>query len=71
MIELKLKPVVDEKDINGLVEDLATHTEEVKVRNHQQAISPQTDKVEKATTNASNLKEELDFQKELLKTYRE
>ena len=70
-IELKLKPVIDEKDINGLVDDLGKHTEEVRIRTRQQAITPKGDKVEQATTNVSNLKEELDFNEALVKAYKE
>ena len=70
-IELKLKPVIEDNDLNQMMDDLAQHTEEVKVRVHQQALEPKGDKVEQATTNVSNLKEELDFNEALVKAYKE
>lgn len=52
-------------------DDLASHSKEIQIKVHQQAVTPQGDKVEKATTNATNLKEELTFNEGLLKSYKE
>lgn len=63
-IELKLKPVVDDKAIEGLEEKISEHKDKKKP-------TPSGDKVEKAKSNADVLKEELEFQKSLVKSYKE
>lgn len=70
-IELKLKPVVEGDDIDKLKDRLSKHTEEITVKVRQQTLSPKGDKAQQATTKADNLKEELDFQKEILESYQE
>lgn len=70
-IELKLKPVVEGDDIDKLKDRLSKHTEEITVKVRQQTLSPKGDKAQQATTKADNLKEELDFQKEILESHQE
>lgn len=70
VIELKLKPVVDNDDIESLKDKLSKHTEDVTIKVHQQILSPKGDKVEQANTSANNLKDELDFNKKLLDSYK-
>ena len=69
-IELKLKPVVESDDLEDLEETIAEHTKEVTVKVRQQSLSPKGDKVQQATTNADNIKEELSFNEALLKNYK-
>ena len=70
VIELKLKPVVEDSDLEDLQESISEHLKETTVRVHQQSISPKGDKVQQATTNANNIKEELTFNEGLLKSYK-
>ena len=70
VIELKLKPVVEDSDLEDLQESISEHLKETTVRVHQQSISPKGDKVQQATTNADNIKEELTFNEGLLKSYK-
>lgn len=69
-IELKLKPVVESDDLEDLEETISEHTKEVTVKVRQQSLSPKGDKVQQATTNADNIKEELAFNEALLKNYK-
>ena len=71
IIELRLKPVIEEKDLVALQDEVANHQLEVQAKLHQQAITPQGDKVERATTNANNLKEELDFNRSIVASYKD
>ena len=69
-IELKLKPVVEDADLEELQEGISEHSKEVNVKVRQQLLSPKGDKVQQATTNADNIKEELDYNEALLKNYK-
>ena len=40
IIELRLKPVIEEKDLAALQDEVANHQLEVQVKVHQQAITP-------------------------------
>ena len=71
ILELRLKPVLEDKDLAAIQDEVATHQLEVQVKVHQQSISPQGDKAEKATTKADNLKDELDFNRSLVASYKE
>lgn len=65
-IELKLKPVVQEKDIKKIREEINEHQTEVKtnVPKPWEKTTPE----QKAQNNADNLKTELDFNKQILKS---
>lgn len=63
-IELKLKPAMDEKSMEGLTDKITEHNKEKK-------NIPIGGKVERAETNADNLKEELEYNEDLVKSYKE
>ena len=65
-IELKLKPVVQEKDIKKLQDEINEHQTEVKtnVPKPWEKTTPE----QKAQDNADKLKTELDFNKQILKS---
>lgn len=71
-IELKLKPIVEEKDIQSIAEQIAEHRYEV----HAEVIAEQTSgekksEPEKAQSNADKLKGELDFHKQIMKAHQD
>lgn len=71
-IELKLKPIVEEKDIQSIAEQIAEHRYEV----HAEVIAEQTSgerksEPEKAQSNADMLKGELDFHKQIMKAHQD
>lgn len=70
-IELRLKPVITEGDLNALEDDLSEHNLEIVAKVHKESITPKGDKVDQATSGAENLKQELDFNKSLLKSYQQ
>lgn len=71
-IEITLKPVVKEKDIEDLEAEISEHQINVQANVNAQITSgqPQT-KADKAQSNADNLKDELDFSKQIVKSYQE
>lgn len=70
-IELLVQPVVNGDTLTELEKKIADRQVDVQVRLHEQAVSskPQT-KVERAQSNAENLQEELEFNKEIVDSYR-
>lgn len=68
-IELKLKPVVQEKDIKKIQDEINEHQTEVKtnVKKPWETSKPE----DKAQENADKLKTELDFNKQILKSLQE
>lgn len=71
-IELVTKPVINEKDIEELFNDIASHEIEVKtkaVEGNYSLIG--ASKSEKASSNANQLREELEFGKQILASYKE
>ena len=70
-MELKIKPVVSTKDLEDLAQTIQEHTKEVSVKQKQQALSPKGDKVSQANTSASNLQDELSFNEEIVRNYKE
>lgn len=72
IIELKLKPVVEDKDIEDLVESIEEHKLEMTaVIKEQKTEGVHHTKAEKAQTNADNLKAELDFSKSITRAYKD
>lgn len=72
IIELKLKPVVEDKDIEDLVESIEEHKLEMTaVIKEQKTEGIHHTKAEKAQTNADNLKAELDFSKSITRAYKD
>ena len=64
-IELKLKPVVSEKDIKKIQEEMAEHSSDVAENiKKQKNTTPE----QGAQNNANNLKTELDFNKQIVKS---
>ena len=71
-IELKLKPVVEQKDLEALAESIQEH----KIQVHANVIAEQTTvqrqtKGEKAQSQAGMLKEELDFHQQIVKAHKD
>lgn len=72
IIELKLKPVVEDKDIEDLVESIEEHKLEMTaVIKEQKTEGVHHTKAENAQTNADNLKAELDFSKSITRAYKD
>ena len=72
IIELKLKPVVEDKDIEDLVESIEEHKLEMTaVIKEQKTEGVHHTKAEKAQTNADNLQDELDFSKSITRSYKD
>lgn len=63
-IEILLKPAVDDKGIEGLKDKISQHS---KKKQNQ----PSGNKVSQAETKADNLKEELKYNQDIVKSYRE
>ena len=63
-IEILLKPAVDDKGIEGLKEKISQHSE-------KKQNQPSGNKVSQAETKADNLKEELKYNQDIVKSYRE
>ena len=71
-IEITLKPVVQEKDIEELEDEISEHQITVQANVNTQLTSGQyQSKSDKAQSNADNLKEELDFNKQIVKSHQE
>ena len=72
IIELKLKPVVEDKDIEDLVESIEEHKLEMTaVIKEQKTEGVHHTKAERAQTNADNLQAELDFSKSITRSYKD
>lgn len=69
-IEFILKPVVQKKDLDKLEEQISEHKISVNTNISSNFEKPQG-KVEKAQSNAESLKTELDFNQQILKSYKE
>lgn len=69
-IEFILKPVVQKKDLDKLEEQISEHKNSVSTNISSNFEKPQG-KVEKAQSNAEKLKTELDFNQQILKSYKE
>ena len=63
-IEILLKPAVDDKGIEGLKEKISQHSE-------KKQNQPSGNKVSQAETKADNLKEELKYNQDIVKSYKE
>ena len=63
-IEILLKPAVDDKGIEGLKDKISQHSE-------KKQNQPSGNKVSQAETKADNLKEELKYNQDIVKSYRE
>ena len=63
-IELKLKPAIDDKSMEGLTDKITEHNKEKK-------NTVKGDRVERAETNADNLKAELKYNEDIVKSYKE
>ena len=61
-IEILLKPAIDDKGIEGLKDKISQHSEKKQ---------PSGNKVSQAETKADNLKEELKYNQDIVKSYRE
>ena len=66
VMELKIKPVVDDSAIEGLNDKLNEHQKKVS----EKKSKPKGSKVEQATSNAESIKEELTFLESVVKTYK-
>lgn len=63
-IEILLKPAIDDKGIEGLKDKISQHSE-------KKQNQPSGNKVSQAETKADNLKEELKYNQDIVKSYRE
>lgn len=63
-IEILLKPAIDDKGIEGLKDKISQHSE-------KKQNQPSGNKVSQAETKADNLKEELKYNQDIAKSYRE
>lgn len=63
-IEILLKPAVDDKGIEGLKDKISQHSE-------KKQNQPSGNKVSQAETKADNLKEELKYNQDIVKSYKE
>lgn len=63
-IEILLKPAIDDKGIEGLKDMISQHSE-------KKQNQPSGNKVSQAETKADNLKEELKYNQDIVKSYRE
>lgn len=63
-IEILLKPAIDDKGIEGLKNKISQHSE-------KKQNQPSGNKVSQAETKADNLKEELKYNQDIVKSYRE
>ena len=63
-IEILLKPAIDDKGIEGLKHKISQHSE-------KKQNQPSGNKVSQAETKADNLKEELKYNQDIVKSYRE
>lgn len=63
-IEILLKPAIDDKGIEGLKDKISQHSE-------KKQNQPSGNKVSQAETKADNLKEELKYNQEIVKSYKE
>lgn len=63
-IEILLKPAIDDKGIEGLKDKISQHSE-------KKQNQPSSNKVSQAETKADNLKEELKYNQDIVKSYRE
>lgn len=70
-IMLKLKPVVDEQDIEELTNSISEHINKKSTVVIPIGGSSGDRKVDKAQSNADNLKEELDFHKSIIASYKD
>ena len=68
VMELKIKPVVDDDAIEGLNEKLSEHQK--KVSEKKSTIKTKVTEVEQASSNVESIKEELSFQESVIKTYK-
>lgn len=63
-IEILLKPAIDDKGIEGLMDKISQHSE-------KKQNQPSGNKVSQAETKADNLKEELKYNQDIVKSYKE
>ena len=63
-IEILLKPAIDDKGIEGLKDKISQHSE-------KKQNKPSGNKVSQAETKADNLKEELKYNQDIVKSYKE
>lgn len=63
-IEILLKPAIDDKGIEGLKDKISQHSE-------KKQNQPSGNKVSQVETKADNLKEELKYNQDIVKSYRE
>lgn len=63
-IEILLKPAIDDKGIEGLKDKISQHSE-------KKQNQPSGNKVSQAETKANNLKEELKYNQDIVKSYKE
>lgn len=71
-IEIKLKPVVKKQDLDNLEQEINDHKIEVNVEAKAAALSlGPKDAVSSAQSNADNLKKELDFNKQIVNSYKQ
>lgn len=63
-IEIILKPAIDDKGIEGLKDKISQHSE-------KKQNQPSGNKVSQAETKADNLKEELKYNQDIVKSYKE
>lgn len=63
-IEILLKPAIEDKGIEGLKDKISQHSE-------KKQNQPSGNKVSQAETKADNLKEELKYNQDIVKSYRE
>lgn len=63
-IEILLKPAIDDKGIEGLKDKISQHSE-------KKQNQPSGNKVSQAETKADNLKEELKYNQDIVKSYKE
>lgn len=63
-LEILIKPAIDDKGIEGLKDKISQHSE-------KKQNQPSGNKVSQAETKADNLKEELKYNQDIVKSYRE
>ncbi len=69
IMEIKVKPLVDDKTIEGVNDKIKEHNQ--KVSEKKISFKSGQTEADKAVSNADSIKEELNFQQSIVKTYKE
>ena len=71
VMEIAIKPQVDDKTIEAINDKLSEHNQKVSVKAHTNSLKPKGSEADQASSNADSIKEELIFQQSLVKTYKD